>query len=182
MIKIKLSIDPTQPNQVDAFNNLMVAIGQPKVYPTKMMFAPGANGLSNVALTEITNKGVEPLANKLSDDEQKIKTFVSDEPEAETPLNLFAEETVTKPKKATKPTFVPKEETKEDGGMNEALLQDQKEAEGNATLEQIRDILGKKVTDHRESIKSKLTELGAKNVSVLNPEHYTAFHNFLTEL
>lgn len=51
-----------------------------------------------------------------------------------------------------------------------------------ATLEEIREVLGKKVGEHREAIKNQLTKLNAKNVSVLATEHYDSFKAFLDKL
>lgn len=51
-----------------------------------------------------------------------------------------------------------------------------------ATLEQIREVLGQKVTEHREAIKAQLTKFDAKNVSVLAVKHYDEFKAFLDKL
>ena len=50
------------------------------------------------------------------------------------------------------------------------------------TVEEVREKLKEKVSDHREAIKGKLTELGAPNVSSLDPSKYTEFVNFLEGL
>ncbi len=47
------------------------------------------------------------------------------------------------------------------------------------TIEEVREKLKEKVNDHREAIKAKLTELGAPNVSSLDPAKYAEFMNFL---
>lgn len=161
MIKLKLSIDPTQPKQVEALNVLLMIIGQPKAYPTTMNFS-------------------DPIVVK---GEDIIKSLIGAEPE--------------KPKRTRAGKQAPLADltpgaladATDDGGMNETLLEDQKEAENAngpaeslVTIEQVREVLGKKVGDHRETIKAKLTGLGAKNVSVLDASHYDAFHAFLTNL
>lgn len=49
-------------------------------------------------------------------------------------------------------------------------------------IEEVREKLKEKVNDHREAIKAKLTELGAPNVSSLDPDNYPAFMDFLNGL
>lgn len=49
-------------------------------------------------------------------------------------------------------------------------------------VEEVREKLKEKVSEHREEIKAKLTELGAPNVSSLDPSKYTEFVNFLEGL
>ena len=49
-------------------------------------------------------------------------------------------------------------------------------------VEQVREKLKEKVQDHRDEIKSKLSELGAPNVSSLDPEKYNEFMEFLDSL
>ena len=49
-------------------------------------------------------------------------------------------------------------------------------------IEEVREKLKEKVNDHREAIKAKLTELGAPNVSSLDPSKYGVFMNFLNDL
>lgn len=49
-------------------------------------------------------------------------------------------------------------------------------------IEEVREKLKEKVNDHREAIKAKLTELGAPNVSSLDPDNYAAFMGFLNGL
>lgn len=49
-------------------------------------------------------------------------------------------------------------------------------------VEDVRALLAEKVDDHRVEIKKKLTELGAPNVSALNPEKYGEFMKFLNSL
>ena len=49
-------------------------------------------------------------------------------------------------------------------------------------IEDVRAKLSKKVSKHRNSIKSKLTELEASNVTALDPKHYESFIEFLDSL
>ena len=49
-------------------------------------------------------------------------------------------------------------------------------------ISDLRTLLSKKVDEHRDDIKAKLTELGAKNVTTLDESKYEEFHTFLKDL
>lgn len=49
-------------------------------------------------------------------------------------------------------------------------------------IQDIRALLASKVDNHRETIRAKLTELGAKNVTGLDARNYDAFYEFLRNL
>lgn len=50
------------------------------------------------------------------------------------------------------------------------------------TIEDVRRLVSAKVSEHRDVIKQKLTELGAPSVTALNPEKYSEIFNFLNTL
>lgn len=50
------------------------------------------------------------------------------------------------------------------------------------SIQDIRTLLASKVDNHRETIRAKLTELGAKNVTGLDVRYYDAFYEFLKDL
>lgn len=50
------------------------------------------------------------------------------------------------------------------------------------TIEDVRAELAKKVNDHRDAIKNKLTEFGAPSVTKLDPSKYDEMYNFLAAL
>lgn len=50
------------------------------------------------------------------------------------------------------------------------------------SIQDIRTLLASKVDNHRETIRAKLTELGAKNVTGLDPQNYSSFYEFLKDL
>lgn len=50
------------------------------------------------------------------------------------------------------------------------------------SIQDIRTLLASKVDNHRETIRAKLTELGAKNVTGLDVRNYNAFYEFLKDL
>ena len=55
-------------------------------------------------------------------------------------------------------------------------------AAASKTIEDVRAELAKKVNDHRDAIKNKLTELGAPSVTKLDPSKYDEMYNFLAAL
>lgn len=50
------------------------------------------------------------------------------------------------------------------------------------SIQDIRILLASKVDNHREAIRAKLTELGAKNVMGLDARNYDSFYEFLKDL
>lgn len=50
------------------------------------------------------------------------------------------------------------------------------------SIQDIRTLLASKVDNYRETIRAKLTELGAKNVTGLDARNYDAFYEFLKDL
>lgn len=50
------------------------------------------------------------------------------------------------------------------------------------SIQDIRALLASKVDNHREAIRAKLTELGARNVTGLDARNYDAFYEFLKNL
>lgn len=50
------------------------------------------------------------------------------------------------------------------------------------SIQDIRILLASKVDNHRETIRAKLTELGAKNVTGLDARNYDSFYEFLKDL
>lgn len=51
-----------------------------------------------------------------------------------------------------------------------------------ASIQDIRILLASKVDNNRETIRAKLTELGAKNVTGLDVRNYDSFYEFLKDL
>lgn len=50
------------------------------------------------------------------------------------------------------------------------------------SIQDIRTLMASKVDNHREAIRAKLTELGARNVTGLDARNYDAFYEFLKNL
>jgi len=101
------------------------------------------------------------------------------------PAPTIEETPKEKPKRQrrTKPTPSP-EKPKIDA--EEHPREEPKEVETNSeearTIDQVREILSKKVGEHRAAIKSKLKELGTPNVTQLDPEKYGEFYTYLEGL
>lgn len=87
---------------------------------------------------------------------------------------------VKKPAPAPAPAPVPKK-TEEPEPMpmdaNSSLGSDPA-----VSIQNIRTLLASKVDNHREAIRAKLTELGARNVTGLDARNYDAFYEFLKNL
>lgn len=56
------------------------------------------------------------------------------------------------------------------------------ESDPAVSIQDIRTLLASKVDNHREAIRAKLTELGARNVTGLDVRNYDAFYEFLKNL
>lgn len=74
------------------------------------------------------------------------------------------------PEKTEEPEPMPMDENSSSGSDPAVSIQD------------IRTLLASKVDNHREAIRAKLTELGARNVTGLDVRNYDAFYEFLKNL
>lgn len=87
---------------------------------------------------------------------------------------------VKKPAPAPAPAPAPKKM-----GEPEPMPMDANSSLGSdpaVSIQDIRTLLASKVDNHREAIRAKLTELGAKNVTGLDPRNYGSFYEFLKDL
>lgn len=105
-----------------------------------------------------------------------LETFI-EEPKEETKAQKSAPK---KPKteKADKPA---KQKEKAQETATEAREAKTEGARG-IQVEDVRAKLSAVVSNHRDAIKSKLTELGAKNLTSLNESKYEEFMDFLNSL
>lgn len=146
-------------------------------------------GTRIVGIQEQTNSfKQEKLLTKTTDwtpapeDEQDIKKATDKVKEAVADVVEVAKKTPTKDVKkvveAAKTVSIKEEEAKP------VPTDESDEAEDDDTikLSDIRKLLFEKVNDHRESIAQKLHELGAKNVTKLDEEHYGIMYDFLDNL
>lgn len=74
------------------------------------------------------------------------------------------------PRKTEEPEPMPMDANSSLGSVPDVPIQD------------IRTLLASKVDNHREAIRAKLTELGAKNVTGLDARNYGSFYKFLKDL
>lgn len=93
-----------------------------------------------------------------------------------------------KPKKED-PTPKDEDDTDQDESPKEESKPEEKEVPADSTkgkskieIEEVRTLLSTKVANHREAIKNKLTEYGAKNVTALESSKYEDFVDFLNNL
>ena len=73
-------------------------------------------------------------------------------------------------------------EVAEEKPTAEEKVEETTNKESEIKISDLRTLLSKKVDEHRDDIKAKLTELGAKNVTTLDESKYEEFHNFLKDL
>ena len=115
-------------------------------------------------------------------EKSKTADFIPSQPESEKP----AEPEAPKParKRSSKPIAPAEPEKPAEPETPAAPAKPEKPAEPEKEykVEEVREKLKEKVSEHREEIKAKLTELGAPNVSSLDPSKYTEFVNFLEGL
>ena len=109
-------------------------------------------------------------------------------------ITPIQEQVADKPKKQTaskpktekveeEPQAQPKvEEVAEEIPAAEEKAVESTNNESGIKISDLRTLLSKKVDDHRDGIKAKLTELGAKNVTTLDESKYEEFHTFLKDL
>lgn len=87
-------------------------------------------------------------------------------------------DTTGKPEPEEKPEETPAPEVKEP--EKDEKPADEKEPEYK--IEAVRKAMAAKVNDHRDELVSKLRELGAKNVSTLDPAKYGEFIDYINSL
>ena len=86
------------------------------------------------------------------------------------------------PASAPKPTAKPAPASVAKPAPAPATKPAEKPAESGLKIEDVRALLMQKVNDHRSEIKEKLSELGAKSVSTLDPEKYQEMVDYLNSL
>lgn len=120
----------------------------------------------------------------------KVKVYIDiSNPEHVSALNSFLgvigdQEEVKKPTEVVekKPRRIKKETVITDTSTTIAETQKEAITKTSIKIEDVRAALSKKVKDHRQAIKDKLTELDAANVTSLDKKHYKDFTTFLKDL
>lgn len=74
------------------------------------------------------------------------------------------------------------EEVAEEKPAVEEKAEETTNSDSEIKISDLRTLLSKKVDEHRDDIKAKLTELGAKNVTTLDEAKYEEFYDFLKGL
>ena len=77
---------------------------------------------------------------------------------------------------------VPAQDVKKPAPAPAPVPKKTEESEPAVSIQDIRTLLASKVDNHREAIRAKLTELGARNVTGLDVRNYDAFYEFLKDL
>lgn len=148
------------------------------------------DGLTLEHATELT-KFLSSLKSPLSNAEyEEIKKASVEMSEA---IAVEAKPKQTRKKAEKVETLSPEDFVKEsEGAFKNAIEEVKKELEAievvepetvsAPTLMQIRSLVAQKAGEHKDSIKSKLVELGAQNVSTLDAKHFQTIFDFLTTL
>lgn len=147
-IKIKLDIDTTSAEQLQALNTLLFVIGG-----TPQEAAPEK--------TEGEEKPKKKKAKKVAP-VQEVEEAETPEPKKETKKQDPEPTPAPAPKKAAK--------TEEAADVSEYTIND------------IRAKVTEKAPSNRDALKQKLDELGAKNVTTLDPSKFTEFMDFMNGL
>lgn len=154
MFKLKLEVDLSNPAVVAAMHTLFTAVG----------------GLAATAIA-----AAAPIV-KLAEEAPEVKTKAEKAPRK-------VKETFTAPGEDKAPE--PNPDELENGAGDDFAKTDEANDEvenGDITIQMVRDVLAPKIDANRDTIKAKLTELGAKNVTLLDTKHYAAMHEFLNGL
>ena len=121
---------------------------------------------------QLTAEYLKGLA-ELSPVSTPVQEQIADKPKKQTASKPKTEKVEEEPQ--------PKPEIKEVVEEKPAI----EETTNNASeikISDLRTLLSKKVDEHRDDIKAKLTELGAKNVTTLDETKYGEFYTFLKGL
>ncbi len=111
---------------------------------------------------------------------QKYETPKAETPKAETPK---AETPKAETPKVEKPV-APKAEAPKTGSSVAPKTEMPKAESPKLTVEAIRELMHAKVNnyDNRTKLKNKLSELGAGNVTTLDPKYYQEFYDYMITL
>lgn len=159
-IEISVAVDATKPEELKALSNYLLALANLSGVKT-----PETNTTATITASEVKEAEAEaepapaPAAGKKRQ-ASKAKTEAPKE-EQETPAAEAAKEEA------------PEEEVKEAAPAKE---------ETTIKLDTLRTLLSKKVDANRDAIKDKLTELGTKNLTTLDPKDYQTMYDFFISL
>lgn len=123
---------------------------------------------------KLTADYLKGLANLSVD---RVQEQIADKPKKQTASKPKTEKVEAQPQ--TQPKV---EEVAEEKPAVEEKVEETASNTPEIKISDLRTLLSKKVDDHRDDIKAKLTELGAKNVTTLDESKYEEFYDFLKGL
>ena len=155
-IEISVAVDATKPEELKALSNYLLALANLSGVKT-----PETNTTDTTTASEV--KEAEPAPAPAAGKKRQAPKAKTEAPkeEQETPAAEAAKEEA------------PEEEVKEAAPAKE---------ETTIKLDTLRTLLSKKVDANRDAIKDKLTELGTKNLTTLDPKDYQTMYDFFISL
>lgn len=155
-IEISVAVDATKPEELKALSNYLLALANLSGVKT-----PETNTTDTTTASEV--KEAEPAPAPAAGKKRQASKAKTEAPkeEQETPAAEAAKEEA------------PEEEVKEAAPVKE---------ETTIKLDTLRTLLSKKVDANRDAIKDKLTELGTKNLTTLDPKDYQTMYDFFINL
>lgn len=157
-IEISVAVDATKPEELKALSNYLLALANLSGVKT-----PETNTTATITASEVKEAEAEPAPAPAAGKKRQASKAKTEAPkeEQETPAAEAAKEEA------------PEEEVKEAAPAKE---------ETTIKLDTLRTLLSKKVDANRDAIKDKLTELGTKNLTTLDPKDYQTMYDFFISL
>lgn len=157
-IEISVAVDATKPEELKALSNYLLALANLSGVKT-----PETNTTATITASEVKEAEAEPAPAPAAGRKRQASKAKTEAPkeEQETPAAEAAKEEA------------PDEEVKEAAPAKE---------ETTIKLDTLRTLLSKKVDANRDAIKDKLTELGTKNLTTLDPKDYQTMYDFFISL
>lgn len=157
-IEISVAVDATKPEELKALSNYLLALANLSGVKT-----PETNTTATITASEVKEAEAEPAPAPAAGRKRQASKAKTEAPkeEQETPAAEAAKEEA------------PEEEVKEAAPAKE---------ETTIKLDTLRTLLSKKVDANRDAIKDKLTELGTKNLTTLDPKDYQTMYDFFISL
>ena len=146
----------------------------------------GAEFLEDIRQEEVKEEKPKATRKKAEKPEAPQEEAKPEAPQEEAKPEAPQEEAKPEaPQEEAKPE-APQEEAKPEAPQEEAKPEAievvEPETVSAPTLMQIRSLVAQKAAEHKDTIKAKLVELGAQNVSTLDAKHFQTIFDFLTEL
>ena len=157
-IEISVAVDATKPEELKALSNYLLALAN-----LSGVFTPETNTTATITASEVKEAEAEPAPAPAAGRKRQASKAKTEAPkeEQETPAAEAAKEEA------------PEEEVKEAAPAKE---------ETTIKIDTLRTLLSKKVDANRDAIKDKLTELGTKNLTTLDPKDYQTMYDFFISL